>query len=417
MNTADLKAWAVRHADGPVIAASDRRNSVTSRLIRFHWNDGLCVAVGADIDGATRINAVLDALALFAAGPDTVDRIHLMLGLEPDTGRVTSSREHLDAIGTLVTSVVDGPPIHVWTISPSGQLSERVVTATAFTTSTPDKWAKMLLAAATARVDGMAATLVNALRDVPEFALYPKLSAAGVAQPWQMRLDGLEIGRTGPAATTLALASSDITRPGEPRTTWCKVVGAEPLHATSDRIDELVAMIRQLVSRWTNHDAPHSLLAHGQAEHALEAHILSGRLTLTADNTELRPAAPYLGGVLGAAQFPTLWGDVTRPARYLDALLADGSGQPWAIELKDPGPGRRYGSYLRHGISQAVLYRHYIRHVESLDPWFAHHGLTRAACRAALAFPAAPPAARPAIDRHRHLASLYNVEIIEFPLP
>jgi hypothetical protein len=95
--------------------------------------------------------------------------------------------------------------------------------------------------------------------------------------------------------------------------------------------------------------------------------------------------------MLAAAQFPTLWGNVTRPARYLDALLADDLARPWAVELKDQDAGGGHGAYLRHGIGQAVLYRHYIRSAAALDPWFALHGLQRTQCQGALAFPTAAP--------------------------
>jgi hypothetical protein len=121
--------------------------------------------------------------------------------------------------------------------------------------------------------------------------------------------------------------------------------------------------------------------------------------------------------MLGAAQCPTLWGDVTRPARYLDALLADPHGRAWAVELKYQDAGGGHGAYLRHGIGQAVLYRHYIRSAAELDPWFELHGLDRISCQAALAFPKAAPATEKIIQRLRALAALYNVEVVEFPRP
>lgn len=121
--------------------------------------------------------------------------------------------------------------------------------------------------------------------------------------------------------------------------------------------------------------------------------------------------------MLAAAQFPTLWGDVTRPARYLGALLADNHGRPWAVELKDQDAGGGHGAYLRHGIGQAVLYRHYIRSASELDPWFELHGLDRTQSRAALAFPKAAPSTAEVIERLHALAALYNVEVIEFPRP
>jgi hypothetical protein len=232
-----------------------------------------------------------------------------------------------------------------------------------------------------------------------------------------MRLDGLEIGRAGSGGATLALNSKDVTRPNEPRTTWQRIVGSEPLFFTPERVDELVTLVDQLVDSWTATESLRAVLAHGQAEHALEAHILSGRLTLDTGADLLRPAVPFRSGMLAAAQFPTLWGNVTRPARYLDALLADDDQRPWAVELKDQDAGGGHGAYLRHGIGQAVLYRHYIRSAAALDPWFEFHGLHRTQCQAALAFPTAAPSTAGVITRLRDLAALYDVEIIEFERP
>ena len=110
-------------------------------------------------------------------------------------------------------------------------------------------------------------------------------------------------------------------------------------------------------------------------------------------------------------------GPRTSPARYLDALLADGDGRPWAVELKDQEAGGGHGAYLRHGIGQAVLYRHYIKSVAELDPWFAHHGLDRTKCQAAVAFPNAAPATANVIKRLRALAKRYDVDVVEFARP
>jgi hypothetical protein len=108
---------------------------------------------------------------------------------------------------------------------------------------------------------------------------------------------------------------------------------------------------------------------------------------------------------------------MTRPARYLDALLADESGRPWAVELKDQDAGGGHGAYLRHGIGQAVLYRHYIRSASALDPWFELHALNRSECQAALAFPTAAAAASGTISRLRDLAARFNVDVVEFARP
>jgi hypothetical protein len=417
MTNSALRAWADDHADGPVASGPDRRHSITSRLVRFRWNDALTVGVGSDADGKTRINAVLDALALFLQSEPASATVHLIVGTGPDGTQDPSIQEHLGAIGTLVAALAGGPIVRVWTLSPGTAPVEVPCAMAEFTTRTPARWTKLLMAAATTPVTGMAAAVADALNSRFSFALYPKLSSLKSTYPWQMRLDGLEIGRAGPEGATLALNSKDVTKPNEPRATWQRIVGSEPVHFTTARLDELVTLVDELVASWTATDSRRAVLAHGQAEHALEAHILSGRLTLDTADGLLRPAVPFRSGMLAAAQFPTLWGNVTRPARYLDALLADDHLRPWAVELKDQDVGGGHGAYLRHGIGQAVLYRHYIRSAAALDPWFELHGLQRTQCRAALAFPAAAPSTAGIIERLRNLAALYDVEVIEFERP
>lgn len=68
---AGMLDWAHRHADGPVTATPDFQLSLSSKLIRFRWDDAPTVAVGADADGKTRINATLDAVASALAQPGT----------------------------------------------------------------------------------------------------------------------------------------------------------------------------------------------------------------------------------------------------------------------------------------------------------------------------------------------------------
>jgi hypothetical protein len=328
-----------------------------------------------------------------------------------------SIQEHLGAIATLFTELRGPPEFRVWTLAPGEDPTEVTIAPPTLTTGTPARWSKLLMTAASTPVLGMAAAVAEALSGCPSFALYPKLSSLDSAEPWQMRLDGLEIGRSGRTRTTLRLASNDLTRPNEPRSSWLRIVGPDPIHFTPERLDDLVVLIDQLITAWTRTDSPGAVLGHGQVEHALEAHVLSERLVLETVTGPLRSAVRFRSGVLAAAQFPTLWGDVTRPPRYLDALMADRDGRPWAVELKDQEAGGGHGAYLRHGIGQAVLYRHYIRSAEELDPWFELHGLKRTECQSALAFPRATLSSAKVIERLRTLAALFDVEVIEFTRP
>lgn len=413
MDTEALALWAEAHAvGGEVDRKRDMALSLTSKLVRFRWNGGLAVGVGADAVGKVRINALLDGIAWFLAtrqaGDDT---LHLVLGCSDEADAIGSTlKERLGAIGTLTAELSSGPEIHTWLLSPSGP-TEVTTFKPAFTSSTPQRWNQLLMSASAATVTGMAADLVETIIH-PAFALYPKLSSQQGTEPWQMRLDGLEVGRIGSSTATLRLASSNYDAPREPRDTWRKVIGQQAMTFSPTTIDGLVTRIGDLVGAWSVGGEPNAVLQHGQPEHALEMHVLSGRLSLNV----LQPAVPLRSGVLAAAQFPTLWGDVTRPARYLDALLTDAGRRPWAVELKDQDAGGGHGAYLRHGVGQAVLYRHFIGSA-ALDPWFTHHQIDRLQCRAALAFPAAAATAAKTVHRLRDLASRYAVEVIEFPRP
>lgn len=137
---------------------------------------------------------------------------------------------------------------------------------------------------------------------------------------------------------------------------------------------DVAGLLRELaISRRTGK------LAAVQTEHHLESRILRGDVTLDIDGVgrlePLTDEAPF--------QFPTCWtrgGD----ARYVDVLMRQGS-TPWVIELKVDSGGQ--ASYYRGGISQAVLYRQFIRNAVLLHPWFDDHGLKEHDCRAALVVP------------------------------
>src|SRR4051794_35441069 len=98
-------------------------------------------------------------------------------------------------------------------------------------------------------------------------------------------------------------------------------------------------------------------------------------------------------------------------ARYLDALLRDGS-TPWAIEMKVQG-GAGVGQYYRHAVAQAVLYREFIRRAEPLHPWFEKRGLVATDCRAAVVVPTIP--SQQARWRHRLMAlcRVFDVAFVE----
>lgn len=401
MDTEAMRLWAAGEDPGATFT-SDPGRSLSSKLTRFHLNGVPTVAIGSDAGTKVKINAVLDAVSWVLNDSPSSDAVHLIVG----TGADDKPDDALDAMCTVASSVTAALQVEVFTKTSSGAPLVRPAKPAAFPDAPLKRWAGYLERARTAQPTGVAAELIGRIHH-PSAALYPKLSGPG---DWQLRLDGLEVGRVGHAAGELALASKSTATEGKPYQQWLAAIPMRRFAVDTTNLDAAVDRVAALIAEFGGHKP--GVLEHGQAEHGLEAHVLTGRTELVSPSSGLlHPALPFVGGVLRSAQFPTLWGNVSSPARYLDALMADRQGRPWAVELKAPAVAGGNGSYLRAGITQAILYRHYIRTATLLDSWFTKLGLARHECQAALAFPTCAPGVA---DRHRKVANLCEVEVIEF---
>lgn len=404
MDTEAMRTWAAA-VDSNASWTSDPIRSLSSKLVRFHLDGVPTVAVGADADTKVKINAVLDAVSWVLAASPASRTVRVIVGIDP----AAKPNDALDAMYTVAAAMTAGPQVEVFT--KQGDAAPQLCPSEPATFPKPvlEKWAGYLDRARTDQPTGVAAELINRI-DHPAAALYPKLSGAG---DWQLRLDGLEIGRVGHARGELALASKSAATEGKPYEQWLAAIPTRRFAFDNTNLDAAVDRVAALIAEFGG--GRPGVLAHGQAEHGLEAYVLTGRTELvSASSGPLHPALPFVTGVLRSAQFPTLWGNVPSPARYLDALMADNQGRPWAVELKAPAVAGGNGSYLRAGITQAILYRRYICTATLLDPWFTHLGLVRQQCQAAVAFPTCAPGVA---DRHRKVANLCDVEVIEFTQP
>jgi len=127
---------------------------------------------------------------------------------------------------------------------------------------------------------------------------------------------------------------------------------------TDKDVDGVAEVIRELSTSRAVGD-----LRKMDKEHHLEARILRHKVPLLARRQSLSAVSdnPF--------QFPTLWHDEdgSRP-RYLDALMKSGD-TPWAVEIKVNSSGSLI-PYYSHGITQAVLYREFIRTALPFHRWF-----------------------------------------------
>ena len=83
--------------------------------------------------------------------------------------------------------------------------------------------------------------------------------------------------------------------------------------------------------------------------------------------------------------------------------MKDGS-TPWAVEIKVAKAGGGYGRYLRQGLTQAVLYRHFLLAAHQYDAWFTSLEMSREDCQAALLYP--QPTPQVAVQVEHKLAAL-----------
>jgi len=88
---------------------------------------------------------------------------------------------------------------------------------------------------------------------------------------------------------------------------------------------------------------------------------------------------------------------------------------PYVVELKEPS-GSRVGQGYRHAITQAVLYREFIRRADTIHHWFTNKGLDPCKCRAIVAFPELPKSHKKKqmlLRQHETLGKAFGIEIVE----
>ena len=174
----------------------------------------------------------------------------------------------------------------------------------------------------------------------------------------------------------------------------------------------LVAMIRDFASQRGN-----KVTGRGRhkREHMLESAVLNERVPveLAPDGSRLEPA---FAGTQPPFQFPALYAHVG-PARYIDALMRH-KDSLWVVELKVCSQGE--GQYYRHALTQAVLYRDFIRGAADLHPWLINNvsGLATSGpdwCLAAVAFPKLRSRRKDLLSRLKETALCLGVRVIELP--
>lgn len=384
--------------------ATDRVMSIGRDVWRLRWRGQVATAIRGTADLSTSCGAVLDALAVLEA-TRTDDTTTIGRPVDPTAVHVLIDRpfptrdpsETAQALRSLRDAVVSGTSVHLWYARPEGGWVED--TEPAPTWPTGDQkitgWVSdLLIPRLTQQPHALARQIVEAVAD-PSLHLYPTpIRMPATPDLWALRIDGLQIGTVSPTSATLTVGRPGTSGDGTQRQVFTEVFGRPSVTVATTTsegeltVEDAADRIRTLLRRFRGTDVTGAPVTHRinkgvpvVDEHALEARLLKGLVTLDAHGDH--EVITNDRDVTRGSQFPTLWGQGTRP-RYLDALLCRGS-TPVAVEIKVATGGQ--GRYYRRSLAQAVLYRHFIRNAPDLDPWFQTAGLDRAAVEGAIALP------------------------------
>ena len=375
----------------------DRVNSVSSATGRLVHAGTRAAQVLPTATSKTQISALLDLVDLHLSRVDcgeAVDPDRVVLRIP------TLTSEARGALGTLIAAMdSDGPAVEVLDSDGDDGWTSAAVGWNIADDSEYPRWPGLLAA------DRPVPTLVTEIVEqasAEELRAYPMLSTKS---GWSLRVEGLEVGRADAEKILLNVGrQGKVGGQSSQRSAWIAATGSGSPVATGSATDA-AALISKFVKDWR---ALGSVVV-DQNEHALESRILRGQTPITAAGNALSLIKPD-GVVNWGSQYPTKWGPGGQ-ARYLDALLRDGS-TPWAIEMKVQGPGG-VGQYYRHAVAQAVLYREFIRQAEPLYPWFEDQDMNAKHCQAAVVVPAIPARQVSWRGRLQRLCEVFSVAFIE----
>lgn len=361
---------------------ADNVRGIPASLLRHREGDAYVVTVGGDRDAKDQVGALVDGLGWVASQTDGLADLVLRVASARDPGLTSGV---VSALASMCTRYGGDVAIHLETESTAGQFAPalgqhppvegdpRLVT-----------WKKYLETWYATRPTGLARDILEQDRS-DSLRLYPQLSKNPKNAEWSLRLDGLQVGKVNPATGWLRVGTAPTAQKAV--RAWAAVRPGGYGKETLGPGDAVPAA--KLLHKLADHlQSKGGLVDHGQPEHSLESAILRGKVEVHADTEKLQLPWQQEGRtqrIAWGSQIPTLWWSGGTP-RYLDALMKHGR-TPWAVEMKVAAAGGGYGRYLRQGLTQAVLYRHFLRSAYQYDAWLDSLGMDRRRCRAALLYP------------------------------
>jgi hypothetical protein len=240
---------------------------------------------------------------------------------------------------------------------------------------------------------------------VPSFRWYRNVTE----HMFSGRVEGLQVCTIQPGAQKISFGVGKIGATGnesKARKRFVQLAGAQARVYGREDLESAINLLKRLAEDRGTGD-----LRGVEREHHLESRILRTDLIVNLRGLgRIEVVIPRDGLPF---QFPAMWSDADSP-RLIDVVGRLGE-TPWLLELKEFGSAGQ-GQYYRHGIAQAVLYRHFVRSAQDLHFWFKQYGLDPAKCEAAVAFPELRGRSAPRLrEEHGAVAKMLGVHVIELP--
>jgi len=365
---------------------------ISSKIIRCNNNGNSIVAVGNETRKDDPIHGFVDAVHYHLQTQGKTGTLRYILGSRKN---FEEQKEILCSLFSLVNSI--SIPLNVQIEIDFSSVNQPLED---FDTALKKRnWFKKITKSQNMTLPEMAKELSATVND-DAFRWYRNVTGGN----WSGRVEGLQVcsinskGDTG----TLDVGKKGKQGDGLARKVFIEIAGDKAGVFLDSQISGVASIIKKLIESRKSGE-----LSKYQREHLLESRVLRGVAKLKVEEKILEPVVteqPF--------QFPTLWSPKGNP-RFLDALMRD-ENIPWAVELKEP-TGSSIGQDYRHAVTQAVLYREFIKKASAMHEWFSDIGLTASKCRSAVAFPRMDLVNRQQklLKQHQKVAEAFDVRIIE----
>ena len=366
----------------------DRKLWLSGHLIRGVWDGIPIIAVGSERNFERKLNALVDGIYWCERSFENPKTLRIIYG-----GYENSSKL-LDSLATLIDCYQGEIKIEV-----EIDFKPCILELPDFS-ELGSKWLSLFQGRKLVNPPDNVLTLSKLVQD-ESFRWYRSVTG----QAWSGRVEGLEVCRAAQQAEYITV---DVGKPGKKgdigkaRQIFLDVVkklNSNPGQFDSSRLKEAAAIIKAIADIRKNGELKNTI-----QEHHLESRVLREALPVYVNGQLLKPVIedyPF--------QLPTLWSPNGK-ARFLDALMRH-ENVPWAVELKVITGSA--GEYYRHAITQAVLYREFIKKAKQMHIWFIDHGLDAENCQGLVAFPKLVDRQKYLLKEHQTIGELFGVKVIE----